>query len=419
MQTAKTLTVPLLAATLVGLLIVPCVHGQSLSLDDNPAFPISSPLGFGLGAEDEFGLTGGPGLAPSPSLPLLLTPLDGTIFTPGLPTLFEMTPNGFEIDAQSTNHFPILQPNLPPITIQFSVDRLTTGAAGSGVAAEFAVGQQPGDIYTSTAVFPSPAMFAGTLGPGPFAGVLPSAGGGGSNALLIDESAFGLTTAAGIVPPGVPAGPIVMGSHDNVDSFDFMPLGPPPGGGPPFGVYPVFSYFAVTPDEAVRVGPPLSAADLIDVAPFAPGGVPFPPYAFAGSMGLDSLGPNTDSIDAVVVFDGGMAPGGPANGGPGAEPVLDFALFSLAPGSASLAPGVLTPGGLSAADVFFTDFTGAFAIFAFDTDVGLVPGAPGFPFQNESNIDALEIRQIPEPTGVGVLLLLVVAGLASRRSRGC
>ena len=376
----------------------------SFSLDDDP----SAGGGIGLGAEDEFGLTAAIPLAPSPSLGALFTGSDGTLASPAIGGL-EQTPNGSFIDAFSTNHFrqAFLKPRI--IQIEFSVDRLTPGLPGSASAAEFAVGQQPGDIYVSTATFPNPAAFVGALGAGPFAGPLPSAGVGGSNALAIDESAFGLLTAAGVVAPGVPAGPITPGSHDNVDAYDHRSLIP---ASPiaPLGVYPVHSYFAIAPDEAVAVT--ASAADIFDTAAFAPGTASIP-FAPAATLGLDSAGPNTDSIDALVMFDGGASLGGPANGGAGAEPGRDFALFSLAPGSASLMPGVFTPAGLSASDVFFTDFTGAFGVFAFPGDTGLLPGAPGFPFQNQSNIDALEIR-VPEPAGLG-LLMIAVAGTALRR----
>ncbi len=399
----------LMSLALFSCLLCSSVSAQSLSLDDNPMLA----GGFGKGAEDEFGLTGAIPLAPSPSLGLLGFPSDGNIFTPGIPTVLEHIPNGMYIDAFSTNKpIPFAAPGgpVPAITLQFSVDRLTTGLPGSAVFAEAGFVQQMGDIYTSTATFPHPAIFAGMPHPAiPFLGPLPSAGIGGSNALLIDESSFGLTTAVGIVPPGVPAGPLGPGSHDNVDAFDFRSLVPVPGGPPGFGVYPVHSYFAIAPDEAVVVA--ASAADIFDTAAFAPGTVPVP-YASSFSMGLDSLGLNTDSIDALVVFDSG-ALGGPSNGGPGAEPMRDFALFSLAPGSASLGTAVgAAP--KSASDIFFTDFTGSFAVFAFATDLGLPSGAPGFPFQNQSNVDALEIT-IPEPTS-GLLLIGVMAlGWCGRR----
>jgi len=377
----------------------------SFSLDDNPSLG----GGFGLGAEDEFGLTAALPLAPSPSLGALGSGSDGALVSPAIGGL-EQVPNGMFIDAFSTNHFRRAFTDVPIIQIEFSVDRITPGLPGSASAAEFAVGQQPGDIYTSTATFPNPAVFVGALGAGPFAGPLPSAGVGGSNTLAIDESAFGLLTAAGIVGPGTPAGPITPGSHDNVDAFDHLAQIP---GSPaaPLGVYPVHSYFAVAPDEAVAVG--VSAADIFDTAAFSLGTASIP-FAPAASMGLDTGGTNTDSIDALVVFDGGRL-GGPVNNGPGAEPGIDYALFSLAPGSASLAPGALVPPGLSASDVFFTDFSGAFGVYAFPGDLGLLPGAPGFPFQNQSNIDALEIR-VPEPTALGLMFVACI-GILVRRGR--
>ena len=391
-----------LALGLATLVALP-VSGQSLSLDDNPALA----GGFGNGAEDEFGLAAAV-LAPSPSLGLLPFPSDGTIFSPAITGALALAPNGQYIDAISTNHAVV--PKEPFITIDFSVDRITTGIPGSAVAAEFGFGQQPGDIYTTTRRFTHPSSFVGTLGLGPFAGTLPSAGGGGSNKLTFDESVFGLTTAAGIVPAGVPAGPIGLGTHDNVDGFDKMLLVPVPGGPPGAGVYPVHSYFAIAPDEAAVVGG--SAADIFDVAASTAGTIPIP-YASAISMGLDTAGPNTDSVDALVLWDNGPI-GGPATGGPGADPAWDYALFSLAPGSATLAALGLSPG-----DVLFTDFTGVFAVFAFDSDLGLfADNSGGAPFQNRSNIDALEINEIvPEPASFALAMAGLFAGWGLARRR--
>jgi hypothetical protein len=104
-------------------------------------------------------------------------------------------------------------------------------------------------------------------------------------------------------------------------------------------------------------------------------------------MGLDMLIPDEgrDNIDSLVVWDL-AAPHGPAWNGPGAEPALDFALFTLSPGSASLVAL-----GLPASTVFFTDFTGAFAVYCLDIDLALdSPLGPEW-----SNVDALEVEQLP------------------------
>jgi len=391
--------------------------GQSLSLDDDPQVPLrSSPAvpPVGLGAEDEFGVSlPGPALAPSPSITLApaspgpgLAGGDGTIFSTTVNGLAH-GPDGSWIDAFSTNHEPVWG----NISIDFSVDRLTNGIAGSGLGVEANNNQQPGDIYKSTATFTDPAVFAGSLagmGAGPFVGSLPTAGSapGGSNTLLIDDSALGLTVT-GVVGTTTPAGIQVAaagpGTHDNVDAFDHgsqIAVGAQPW----TGVYPVHSYFAIAPDEAVVVGQ--SAAHIYDTGANAGGTIAGSPFATAIKMGLDSLGTNTDSIDALVMFDVSLI-GGPNWSGPGGQGGIDYALFSLAPGSASLSAAGFN---LSANDVLFTDFTNRFAVYALSTDLGMFAALGGAAMIGD-NIDALEI---PEPA---TLSLLAIGGLALIRRR--
>jgi hypothetical protein len=111
---------------------------------------------------------------------------------------------------------------------------------------------------------------------------------------------------------------------------------------------------------------------------------PLMPFAAANTMGLDLNGESTDAIDALIMYDNGI-PGGPAWGGPGAEPGIDYALFSLAPSSFSLSFYQL-----DAADVFFTNFTGTFWVYAPVNTLGLKGFPGGYPPGAGDNIDALD-----------------------------
>lgn len=162
---------------------------QSFGLDDNPAGPVAGPLGPipGFGAEDPFGLVGPP-LAPSPSL-VFLGPLgDGAWLSPG-PVIQHPGPNGSYIDAFSRHHLDLGT----DITLDFSVDRVTIGVPGTAVASEAGFGQAHGDIYRGTQTYRAPGSYAGSIGPGPFAGLLPGVitSGAPGNFLTVDESALG------------------------------------------------------------------------------------------------------------------------------------------------------------------------------------------------------------------------------------
>ncbi len=374
---------------------------QSFSLDDNPSMPlVSAPVPPFLGAEDPYGL-GLPAslaglMAPSPSL--LVGPyLDAAILRPGqgVPARDIWPPVGDYLDALSGNHFNPDEPWLDgEIVLRFSVDRATSGLPGSASFAEAMLNQQPGDIYESDHPWPHPFQFVGQLGPGPFAGILPTAGMGGNNLLYLDESQLMLTAMGGpgaLIGPGVPCPPIVPGSHDNVDAFNETPAGVLDVDGDnvtDFGIY-----FSVPPAEFWTGLLPAGIWDLPPGVIQLPFGAPA--YAWPNQMGLDMLVPQegSDNIDSLVVWDIG-ALHSPTWGGPGAEPALDFALFTLSPGSATLMAL-----GLPASTVFFTDFTGAFAVYCLDIDLAL-DSPLGWQW---SNIDALEVKQIPKQPCVGDL----------------
>jgi hypothetical protein len=152
-----------------------------------------------------------------------------------------------------------------------------------------------------------------------------------------------------------------------------------------------------------------------------PGAVPIP-FAPSFTLGLDTLGPHpivgtpfSDSVDALVMWDNGVS---------GVlEPGLDYALFSLGPGSASL--GALA-GLISDSDVLFTDFSGLFALYAPASALGLIGDpAGGFiprpavgPLLAIDGLDALDVVSvIPEPASLvlAIWTLAVVWGLAGGR----
>jgi hypothetical protein len=379
------------------------VGAQSFTIDDSPAAPAVGAVGPipGCGAENQFGLAVSPcptGFAPSPTLSTL-KPLQGSgsILAPGPGVM--LSPNGKSLDALSSNHA-----NLGAGTCQlfFSVDRLSVGRSGSDVAVQAGRNQQPADLFEG-ALFTNPRSFAGSLGAGPFAGALSALWlGTQSNVLSVDDSLYGLISGGGVVPPSASAPPVGSATHDNIDAYDDATFDADGD-----GLFDEFGYFSINPDEASLVG--RSSADLFDVAPNTAAGAATP-FATAASMGLDSGGVGSDSIDALAVFD--HAPlGGPDNGGPGGQAGVDYALFSLAPGSASLSTFQL-----SAGDVFFSDFSGAFAVYASATDLGLLGGAGGAPGAGD-NLDALELRaapRIPTIPAVGLAVLAMAVAFTGK-----
>lgn len=359
------------------------------SLDDNPSMPISGPtVPPYLSAEDPYGF-GLPALlagaiGPSPSLAFGYTDADILLGPVGFlvpPHVINFGPYQ-HLDALSGIHTPLVDPRQSFLEVHFSVDRATTGFPGSGLFTQATNNQQPGDIYVSTASFLHPQVFVGTLTPpvgGPvptFSGVLPTAGGGGSNILLIDESVFGLTAGNGVgvtVPPTTLCPAATPGSHDNLDAYNLVPPSLDIDGD---RINDVTYFHSTPPVEGVLTG--TQPGDIVRVLPGGASAV----YSLSATLGLDSLGIGTDDIDGLVLWDG---PDGP-----------DFALFSLSPGSASvtaLSGGVPA---IDAATIFFTDFSGLFAVYAYGSDLGVDPAGPLS--QNVyANVDALAVEVTSDP----------------------
>ena len=401
----------------------------TFSLDDNPTAPfnVSSPAGLipGHGAEQPFGAFAppripAPGMAPSPSL--VLPPLgfgDAEIWSSaGVLNVSAPAP----IPGAAAHWMDALSNNTPQrgdIRLDFSVDRASHPAWGGGglpgtaVFGQAALSQQPGDIFRTARQFTAPGTFAGTLPANAgYVGALPTATAVPSNnVLVIDESALGLTAVGvvgAVIPPNAPGAVPLPGQpmHDNVDGFEWSTLDVTGD-----LTTDQWLYFSINPDATAATG--LLASDIFAVAPGAAVGIPF---ATTPNLGLPLPAgvqpPLLDDVDALVLWDlgtvGQMDPG------------VDYALFSLSPGSPSLMPPPAPGLNLNHGDVFFTDFNGTFALFADAQDLGLVP-SPGGPLGD--NVDALEVSDadadIPEPlTVLGSLLGLsgLIGYLRKRRT---
>lgn len=330
---------------------------QEFTLDDNPNQPLTGPAIPGLfSAEDPYGLWLPPTpaglLGPSPSLAHPNGPfMDSDILWIGVIQTLPLSNFGLSfVDSISVDHSSL--PNHGTIGISFSIDRATGGVNGTWSQVEAQNHQQPADIYDTNNMYTHPATFAGQINPP----VLPTAGGGGLNALRYNDSNFGLIA---------PASPIQIGTHDNIVSFNQQ-----------VGLtFQNNTFFTVSPAETAMTG-----LNSSDIGAIAPRGVPAL-YAMAATLGLS---PKKDSIDALIVWD---------NGTPLLmEPGIDYALFSVSPGSQILSTWVGPQGQtIDAGAILFTDFTGTFSVYLFSTDLGLAP-APGMPVGVE-NVDALDMYQ--------------------------
>jgi hypothetical protein len=391
--------------TALALMMASGASAQTFSLDDNPSAPMTSAFYPGLfSAEDPFGLflpaVPAGRIGPSPSLITVsgITYVDGSLLTvvaafPAEPVLDIAAPAGTYLNAISQDHEIFHAEVSQGMNIRFSVDRATTGLPGTPLMTEFGFNQQPGDIYITERLFVNPGVFVGTLPPGPFGGVLPTAvAGPGMHFLEYDESKLNLTAGLGagaFIPDGMPAPIIVPGRHDNVDAYNVLPDPVMDLDGD--GIDDHDSFMSMNPGDASAFG--LSAADIIGM-PKGVGGVVLPPYAPSFMSGLDLLGfpPNTslegqkDDIDGLVVWDfGELSP----NGDDRAEPGRDYAIFSLSETSASLAALRAAGFPVDGSTVFFTDFTGTFAIYLYGSQLGVADIS--FGDQQHSNVDALEI----------------------------
>lgn len=246
-------------------------------------------------------------------------PPPGDILGPGFPPLLVVPGGvpGVNVDALSYN---ALGPSpsgfgFTPL-IDFSVDGLASGLAGSAVATESVSFQAETDVFRSTAF--------------------------GTNVLLHDGDGTGPGIAASL-------GLLEMASLSpgGVDAFESQPTGAPPpvGAG---GIY--WSVDIASLSTAPYSG--ASAADIF-VGGFAGGPIV---YASESSLGLLP----GDELDALQVYDLGI---------PGVFDAPDIVLFSLDPTSTSLATLGVSPG-----DILMSGAGGFLGTLIPDVALGLSPG---------------------------------------------
>ena len=262
---------------------------------------------------------------------------------------------GDELDAVSTGDDAVQQNNIA----YFSVDRNSLGIPGPmaplDVNGQALLNQQAGDSFVTIDAF-------GTA-------TVPQ----GLNAQLFNHSFFGEIPVIN---------PFVDNTGNPQDSLDAL----------------TFQEFDLTGDQlqdrpvyfSLAAGSPslgaFSAADIL-CSP-AGGGAPAL-FATAGQIGLDDQGDDLDALTLLDLDQNGIASLG------------DAALFSLAPGSVTLANL-----GASPADLFLTTFTGTNSLRYTAASLGLL---------FDDNVDALEV-EVPEP-GTALVLTFGAVALIRRRKQ--
>lgn len=280
------------------------------------------------------------GCGVSPAQVLNLVPAGGGCDVAGIGPVVEVGPPALglvgndNIDGLSANT--LTPPDLAYYLV-FSADRASVGQAGTPFNAAAANNQAASDLWRTLLTGNSPV--AGMAGCIPF--VVPP-----PHFLHRNQTAFNLIQTA---PPGA----AVAGPLDNIDAVEMDVLDITGDNIHDFDVY-----FSLDPASPNLVA---SGADIY----FAPAGGAFGVFSFPPMIGLLAA----DDIDSLVMWDRGVL------GAP--NPGVDFALFSLAPGSPTLAMF-----GLSPAMIFVTDFGGTFCPFVGPGQLGL---------QVADNIDGLDV----------------------------
>lgn len=302
---------------------------------------VALPAGAGVSIDRTSPSIGGCPFGVNPAQVFNLVPPGGGCDVAGVGPVLEVMPPAFglggmdNIDGLSAN---TLTPETLNYYLVFSGSRASVGVGGTPYNAEAANNQAASDLWRTliTSASPSASMAACA------AVAIPP-----PHFLHRNQTAFNLGRTAA-------SGAAVAPPQDNIDAveLDVMDFTGD-------DIHDVNAYFSLDPAS------PALATSGADIYFSAAGSGFFGVFAFPFQTGLLA----GDNIDSLVMWDRvtlGFA-----------DPGFDFALFSLAPGSPTLA----MIGG-SPADIFVTNFGGGFCLFAPANQLGLLVG---------DNVDGLDV----------------------------
>ena len=289
------------------------------------------PAGAGISIDRPSPSIGGCPFPVSPAQIFSLVPPGGGCDVGGVgPVLNVVTPSFGLVGNDNVNAISTNTPTPEGLSyyLVFSADRASVGQAATPFAAEAANNQAASDLWRTLLTGGSPAAAMAACGP---VAVPPP------HFLHRNQTAFNLARTAA-------AGVAVAAGQDNIDAVELDVLDITGDFLHDFDVY--FSLDAASPSLGG------STADVL-FSPAASGF--FNVFAPFAQLGLQF----NDDIDALVMWDRGMLGV--------ADPNIDFALFSLAPGSPTLAAL-----GISPATILVTDFNGVFCLFTPANQLGLL-----------------------------------------------
>jgi len=331
------------------------------------------------------------------------------------------TAPGFdELDALSYGRDPFLQKQ--PQVLQdwsFSVDEFAVGQPGvpfPSVTTEGAfspIGEASADIYASL----TPA------GPVPI--------GLGGNTGIFDGNGGATPFAApglNLIEPNPPT-PFATDAGDNLDAWD---IDTPPPAVIPGTAFTIPVYFSLDASFADPLeGPPFNTGTALANGGFVGGDVLVSTivggapalYASAASIGLDTMGTDTDDLDALVLWDNGDGVYQPTDGPYSWTAGTDMLLYSIRRGSALIGtPDAISGARIEEGDVLVPFAFGVPGIFIPAEVLGLATirtNGLGGTFQGYGDdLNALDVleRVIPEPATL-VLACLGLVGIVSTRRR--